>query len=248
MLRKNFKKYLKSIRSEEFLVTQEKIKLENEKLPYRWEIINYLLSFLDRETTYLEIGVRNPDDCFNKIKASTKFSVDPGLETDNNLASFKVTSDEFFKGLISGDFLKKDIKFDVIFIDGLHLADQAERDIAHSFEFLKKDGFIVIHDCNPPTFWTAREKFDYHFTPAEQNWNGTTWKAFLKWRMNNSVQSCCIDTDWGVGILSKHYTFGSKLEDVNPFYEYHVFDNNRKEHLNLVDFEEFKTRLVSENS
>lgn len=245
---KHLKKYFRSIRSEEFLSTQEKIQLENKKLPKRWDVINYLLSFLDRETTYLEIGVRNPEHCFNKIQATTKYSVDPGLETDNNLASFKVTSDEFFKGLRLGGFLEKEIKFDVVFIDGLHLADQANRDIVNSFEFLKEDGFIVMHDCNPPTFWNAREKFEFQYTPAEKYWNGTTWKAFVKWRMNKEVQSCCIDSDWGIGILSKNHKFGSNLENVNPFYEYNVFDDHRKEHLNLVDFEEFKTRLVSENS
>lgn len=222
---------------------KRKTKLERLKEPKRTEIINYLLSRFDRNTTYLEIGVRNPADNFMHIKADEKYSVDPGLEFESNPADFKVTSDEFFNKLAAGEFLSKDVRFDVIFIDGLHLAEQVDRDIANALKYLKDDGFVVMHDCNPPTEWHAREDYHYVDTGAGSFWNGTTWKAFLKWRSNPNVYSCCIDTDWGVGVITKSYNLGASNDQPNEFYEYATLANDRHKMMNLISFEELKKRL-----
>ncbi len=205
----------------------------------RTDVINQIFSKRGSDTCYLEIGVRNPDDNFNLIKASKKYSVDPGHEVLVNKADFKLESDQFFALLSEGKILTKNQKFDVIFIDGLHLADQVDRDIENALDYIKKDGFVILHDCNPPTEWHARQDYQYHNSPADGAWNGTVWKAFLKRRFDNSLKSCCIDTDWGIGIISKNIDIGSAMENENPFYEFKKFDENRKEFLNLVSFEEF---------
>ncbi|WP_078453598.1 class I SAM-dependent methyltransferase [Solemya velum gill symbiont] len=223
---------------------QEKCYSETLKTPKRTEIINFLLSNRNDETSYLEIGVRNPNDNFNHIVADEKYSVDPGLEYEENPADFKVTSDEFFELLSNNKILSSDIQFDVIFIDGLHLAEQVDRDIFNSMRFVKSDGFVVLHDCNPPTEWNARENYYYLNTPAGGYWNGTTWKAFLKWRFNPSVNSCCIDSDWGVGILSKEHPIGSCIREVNQFYEFRCLVEHKETYLNLISFDEFKKLLV----
>ena len=44
-------------------------------------------------------------------------------------------SRSFFTNLKGGKILNPKIKFDVIFIDGLHLAEQVERDIENSLDF-----------------------------------------------------------------------------------------------------------------
>ena len=225
------------------LRTQKLNEWETEKAPKRFDIINHLLQSFDRPTTYLEIGVRNPADNFNKINATTKYSVDPGIEFKENPVDFKVTSDEFFKRLREGNFLTADTLFDVIFIDGLHLAEQVDRDIENALEFIKEDGFIVLHDCNPQTEWHAREEHNYTISPAGQQWNGTTWKAFLKWRYLPIIQSCCVDTDWGVGIISKTRHLAPAPQTTNPFYEFKVLEKNRVDQLGLVDFEELKKAL-----
>lgn len=238
-----FSKGRKLINDPHHIEAQRKNELEVAKSPSRTEIINFLLSLYKNETYYLEIGVRNPARNFNHIKATHKYSVDPGVEFKENPVDFKITSDEFFKKLSTGDILSKDLRFHVIFVDGLHLAPQVDKDITNAFSYLKEDGFIVLHDCNPPTEWHARESFNYRYTPAQKKWNGTTWKAFLKWRFNPSIHSCCVDTDWGVGILSKHYPVGKSIETTNPFFEYSQLENNRETHLNLIDFETLK-RLI----
>ena len=128
------------------------------------------------------------------------------------------------------DEIPNNIKFDVIFIDGLHLASQVDIDVKNALKYIKDDGFIVLHDCNPPTEWHARESYEYFQTPALGFWNGTTWKAFLKWRYNPSVNSCCIDSDWGVGILSKNRKIGEHIELQNPFFEFALLEANRKKY------------------
>lgn len=218
-------------------------RLELEKKPLRSDIINFLLEHLNRETTYLEIGVRNPADNYDKIKSNVKYSVDPGIEFKENPVDFKLTSDEFFDELKKGSVLSKDLKFDLIFIDGLHLAEQTDRDIQNAIEFIKEDGFIVLHDCNPPSEWHAREEYGYQISPANKYWNGTTWKAFLKWRQKKEYYSCCLNSDWGVGIISKIHPLGSVPSKINDFYDYKVLDENRKDLLNLISFEEFKINL-----
>lgn len=217
--------------------------IECAKTPLRSDIINYLLKSLNRETTYLEIGVRNPAINFDKIVSTKKYSVDPGLEFKENPVDFKVTSDEFFKGLRVGNYLKNEILFDVIFIDGLHLAEQVDKDIQNALDFLKDDGFIILHDCNPPTESHARETHKYEISPAGNNWNGTTWKAFYKWRKLMPENSCCIDTDWGVGIICKHKKINNNIPLDNPFYEFNVLDINRKQNFGLMNFEDFKLIL-----
>lgn len=103
---------------------------EMAKSPSRTEIINFLLAG-KMNSSYLEVGVRNPKDNFNHILASRKYSVDPGIEFESNPVDFQMTSNEFFKGLRKGEHLEGTM-FDVIFIDGLHTAEQVEIDIDHA--------------------------------------------------------------------------------------------------------------------
>ncbi len=226
---------------------QEKSHSETLKMPKRTEIINFLLSKTKGKTVYLEIGVRNPDDNYSHIVADEKYSVDPGLEHERNPVDFKMTSDKFYELLSNNRILSSKIKFDVIFIDGLHFAEQVDRDIINSLRFIKSDGFIVLHDCNPPTEWHARENYYYANTPAKGNWNGTTWKAFLKWRFSSLVNSCCIDSDWGVGILSKERQIGRCIKEVNQFFEIKDLIEHKDDYLNLISFCDFKMLLITQN-
>ena len=97
-----------------------------------------------------------------------------------------------------------------------------------------------MHDCNPPTQFHAAEDFNYKLSPSKTYWNGTTWKSFFKNRKRTDIFSCCIDTDWGVGIISKTKNLGLPTTINNEFYEYKILEENRKESLNLISFEELK--------
>lgn len=227
------------------LINGEKTtKTEISKQPLRTDVINYIISTFKRDVIYLEIGVRNPNHNFNKINTTSKYSVDPGVEFKENPVDFKLTSDNFFSKLENGEILSQELRFDVIFIDGLHLANQVERDIENALKFVSEDGFIILHDCNPPSEWHARECYDYDLTPAKQYWNGTTWKAFVNARKRDDIYSCCIDTDWGIGVISKTIDLGKKNTIINNYFEYHIFEEYRFECLNLIEFDKF-TKIVN---
>lgn len=221
---------------------------EISKEPKRYDIINELLSYTSNKR-YLEIGVRNPSDCFEKIHASEKFSVDPGLESKINQATFQLTSDSFFQSVKDRSIDVAEKRFGVIFLDGLHLAEQAYRDILHSMEILDSPGFLVVHDCNPPTIYHARE--DYRDTsPAGPYWNGTTWKSFVKFRAESKNLCLVIDSDWGVGVICKHLQpdLAGPKTAVCDFYEYNTFHKFRKILLNLVTMEEAREILSATNT
>lgn len=220
--------------------TEELINIELNKRPFRFNIINWILDLKKTETHYLEIGVRNPEDNFNKINATYKISVDPGIEFKSNPVDYKLTSDSFFDQLKEDKLVGCPKKFDLIFIDGLHTSEQVYTDIQNALLFLKDNGHILLHDCNPPNEFFAREDYYFDLTPAKRFWNGTTWKAFYRSRIELNVKGFCIDTDWGIGILQKNDKPDLSLNE-NPFYEFAIFSKERKNHLNLMSFDKFKS-------
>ena len=202
----------------------------------RYDIINELIKKYNYKT-YLEIGVRNPDDCFNLINCETKHSVDPGYENDENQVDYQYTSDTFFKLLENkGLNLLTTYKWDVIFIDGLHISNQVEKDILNSLNHLSENGVIVLHDCNPLNLWMARE--DFIIDGIAHGWNGTVWKSIYKLRATRpDLFVCTVDTDYGIGIVKRGKQECCDFN--NSFYEYKEFEKNKKEHLNLISIEEF---------
>ena len=109
----------------------------------RYDLINKLIkenNFKD----YLEIGVCDPRTCFDIVECENKDSVDPGIEFEENPVDYKMTSDEFFDWL---DNNNPNRKYDVIFIDGLHLSWQVKNDIENSLRYLSDNGYIILHDC-----------------------------------------------------------------------------------------------------
>src|SRR5690606_11871232 len=83
-----------------------------ESMRTRTDLLNHLAEKYSLER-YLEIGVQVPALNFDKINCPYKIGVDPD---PNASALHCVTSDEFFS-------YNKD-QFDLIFIDGLHTAEQ----------------------------------------------------------------------------------------------------------------------------
>jgi hypothetical protein len=193
----------------------------------RHTITNYLIDKY-KLINYLEIGVFKGEN-IKEIKAPHKDGVDPGVEGYIiPEVNYPMSSDNFFE-LIKGH---EDIKYDIIFIDGLHHADQVIKDINNSLNHLVNNGFIVMHDCNPVSY-------DAQKIPRETiAWNGDTWKAFVNFKAHNPDFKCCVvDTDFGVGVIQKiNNLHSTKIKE----WEYDLFDSNRKQLLNLISYDEFK--------
>jgi hypothetical protein len=193
----------------------------------RYHVLNYLINKYGYKR-YLEIGV-NSGDNISKIVAENIDGVDPVKMHD--MTNFVMTSDDFFAQL------KPDIKYDIVFIDGLHLHEQVILDVENSLKHLNAGGIILLHDCNPTQeIYQVREHVPGH------PWNGDVWKAILHFRKTRKdLQICTINTDYGLGVIVPGEQ--SLYEDITwpniADYTYEYFDKNRLEILNLVTVNEF---------
>jgi hypothetical protein len=190
----------------------------------RSHLLNHLIA-VHGHRTYLEIGVRDPTLNFDKVQAKEKVCVDPAPKGQ---ATFKMTSDAFFAHL---DRDAPETRYDLVFIDGLHLAEQVERDVANALRHLSPGGTIVLHDCNPLSRAAQTDDYD-----GVKRWNGTVWKAWAKLRATApELSMCVVDMDEGCGVIRR----GAQTSWSLPTLDYHELDyrylrRHRRKLLNLV--------------
>ena len=166
----------------------------------RYDIIQHLIDYHGYES-YLEIGL-GIMNTWNRVKCERKRCTDPNIKgqfgATEDWCIFDQESDTYFARI------DNKARYDLIFIDGLHIADQVERDIQNSLRHLSPGGTIVLHDCNPPTLAHAGEEPEIWKGEGDNRhfvWCGTVWKAVSKLTLWESLDFVTIDTDWGVGIL-----------------------------------------------
>ena len=167
----------------------------------RTDIINYLI-WKRGYRSYLEIGLDDPELNFTRVQCEKKESVDPYDPSSNFCAAwtqadlnrflpyltYRMTSDDFFAAYPAK-------KYDVIFIDGLHLESQADRDIRNSLMHLSAGGVVVVHDCLPDS--EASQSEDH----PGGSWVGTVWKSMVKYTKYTHCDVKVLETDWGVGVI-----------------------------------------------
>jgi len=199
---------------------------------YRFEIINTFIKNHNFKN-YLEIGVFRGQN-IREIIAEHKDGVDPTTELGESIPeiNYPITSDGFFE-------LIKDhnIKYDIIFIDGLHHSNQVDKDIENALNHLVDNGIIVMHDCNP-----AEE--EQTFVPRQTGiWHGDVYKSALRLRQKYPHKFITVDTDCGCGVIFNNIEEDNKcnIDDLiqgEKSWEY--FNTNRKQLLNLIPVDEFK--------
>jgi hypothetical protein len=193
----------------------------------RTDIINLLAKKINA-SSYLEIGVRDPSENFNKIICTLKHGVDPhvGPAAYTEGMGYQTYSDIYF------DYINKDVFYDIIFIDGLHTEEQVDKDIQGALARLKEGGLIVLHDCNPPN-----QEFEL------PHWCGTVWRSIYKLRRDTDyLNISVVDTDYGCGIVRKGTP--KPLTTQTEELSYSFLDNNRVEVLNLISISDFVRDLV----
>ena len=139
---------------------------------------------------YLEIGVEN-NDVFNSIplKLKNKYGVDPVCG-----GNYRLTSDAFFEKY-------KHLKFDVIFIDGLHHYLQCQKDAINAINSLNKNGVIFFHDMLPQNSYEE-------LVPRKQAvWTGDVWKVAVELTNSNNCDFKIINVDHGIGVLKINDNF-----------------------------------------
>lgn len=188
----------------------------------RTAIINALITKVQAKK-YLEIGISSGEN-FKQITCAYKVGVDPEPAAP---ATQHLTSDDFFK--INSD------TFDVIFIDGLHHADQVEKDILNALTVLNDGGYIVCHDMNPL-------KYEHQTIPfTGGHWNGDCWKAYVKLRQTRSDLSMhVVDVDEGCAVISKG---SQELLVTDQELNFKNLDENRNSWLNLISMSEFYKKI-----
>lgn len=193
------------------------------------ELLNYLATTFNLQS-YLEIGVQNPVNNFDKIVCKRKAGVEPSMKSHDlklNRDLFAITSDEFFSINIS--------KYDLIFIDGLHHANQVKRDFENSLQCLNDNGFIVIHDTLP-------EKEEYTHVPRDSKiWNGDVWKFAVSLIKYGNIDFCTLDIDHGCTIVWKDDNNTAKPGKVAS--TWNEFQNSKEKLLNIVSEIDFYTEM-----
>jgi len=100
---------------------------------------------------------------------------------------YQGTSDEFFN-------IYYHLKWDLVFIDGCHDAEQVLKDITNSLACLNEHGLIVCHDTYPPS--------ESHTGPMA---SGTAFQAIceVQARMSHMVQVYTFPVTFGVTLISR---------------------------------------------
>jgi predicted O-methyltransferase YrrM len=189
--------------------------------PERYEIIQEAI-YRKKYKNYLEIGCDN-DQLFSKINIEKKIGVDPVSG-----GTIRDTSDNFFKNNI--------IKFDIVFIDGLHEYKQIKRDIQNSLNNLSDNGVIFLHDCMPKSY------FHQAVPRSQASWNGDVWKNIVEARTKPEIDTYVIFADQGIGMILKRPNRNLLNIDIKNFkrLKYKDYYYNYKNYLNVISADSIK--------
>jgi tetratricopeptide (TPR) repeat protein len=131
-----------------------------------------------RPASYVEIGLGHGRSLALAGPDTKAIGIDPyqGFWERLNYACpygpatlFPLTSDDFFKQYDLRQVMERET-FDLGFIDGLHLFEQALKDFINLERYARKDSVILIHDCLPIAPIVAERERCTGF------WTGDVWR------------------------------------------------------------------------
>jgi hypothetical protein len=153
----------------------------------RYDVINWF-AHRGRAEHYLEIGARN-GRTLQRVRVKHKVGVDPDPQVElPGVTIHAQTSDAFFAANTQ--------RFDLVFVDGLHLSEQVLRDTLNALACLTPGGAVLLHDCSPQTEAAAARG------RTVKAWNGDVWKAVVYLRRKRPELFCrVLDLDQGIGVV-----------------------------------------------
>lgn len=126
-------------------IFQRNIPHQNPELYNHPYLLEHFASWI-KPDNYLEIGVREGVSLRPVSKwAKTCHAVDINFlvkDYADNVVLYEMSSDEFFSKI-------KNIKFDMVFIDGDHDKNQVYKDFINVKDKVIEDGFVFFHDSYP---------------------------------------------------------------------------------------------------
>jgi hypothetical protein len=195
-------------------------KNQAQRMYSRTDLLNFLIKKHNLKS-YCELGTQNRSQNFDKIQCDDKFCVDMDSKAS---ADFIGTTDEFFKQL--------NRNYDLYFIDASHHAEDVKRDFENCLKFMNPNSFCVLHDCNPL-------KEEHTIVPRPKptgHWNGDVYKFAI----NFISPKITVDIDNGCLVYSGSDDWAWFNFDKTTFItDWQYFDQNRKELLNLISWEQF---------
>lgn len=156
--------------------------------PDYYTVLRWIHEIL-RPANYIEIGIRKGESLRLALEETICVGIDPEPDIQTPLSAntsvFRMTSDAFFadRGVRQdsrrsrpGNFLSDLLHaptFDLTFIDGLHLFEQALRDFINLEKFGSPQSVVMLHDCLPLDAVTADRTRSTHF------YSGDVWKLTM---------------------------------------------------------------------
>lgn len=200
----------------------------------RTQLINKLVEY-NGFKTYLELGVENPSLNFNNIHVEKKDSVDIN---PNAKAVYTMSTDDFFEQLSP---IKK---YDLVFIDAMHVEEYVDRDLTNALKHLNPGGMICLHDVIPISKNTAQKKDKYDGTV----WNGDVYRSVVKLFSTPLNYVTVFNYDHGLTIL---YDNDNKLVDTTKYtcdYAYEEIFNDSCGGINkITELGREKMHLITES-
>jgi hypothetical protein len=173
----------------------------NDKRQYSPRRINALLARSAIETSYLEVGVSG-GVTLERVVCARSTGVDPHPRFDTSrlprhISFYEMGSDEFFDTMPSTE------KYSVVFLDGLHTAEQTYRDVVNALSRLSPGGAILLDDTVPCDAISAIP--DQARSLAQRRlsnltgspWHGDVWKVVVA--LANHRQTLALRTILGSG-------------------------------------------------
>ncbi|HLZ82812.1 MAG TPA: class I SAM-dependent methyltransferase [Caulobacteraceae bacterium] len=175
---------------------------------YEWGAIHYdrkavvnLLLAGRPDGAYLEIGCAD-NALFDAVMARRKVGVDP-----RQGGTHRMTSDAYFAAARRDQGAGE--RFDVVFVDGLHLYDQVRRDLDGALSVLNPGGWIAFHDMLP------RDWLEEHVPQIRtRGWTGDGWKLAFELLASPDVAFRLLAIDHGV-LVVKPLTARPRIPDLS---------------------------------
>ena len=145
--------------------------------------LNQLAAGMKSCDSYLEVGVAQ-GLTLEQVRVKTKIGVDPTPQFDlqklpKGTVFYQVDSDSFFAQHAQGR------KFDLFFLDGLHLWTQTYKDLLNSLSHGKSESLILLDDVIPDNELSAFPDWDEALRLKEAaghldgHWQGDVYKVLI---------------------------------------------------------------------